>query len=71
MISNAGGADNPVASRREDESPPPSVITTDYIELVTLPNNNSFVIRVALENNAIQRSQGNGAGSSVQRRVVR
>jgi hypothetical protein len=46
-------------------------VTTDYIELVTLPNNNSFVIRVALENNAIQRSQGNGAGSSVQRRVVR
>jgi hypothetical protein len=46
-------------------------VTTDFIELVTLPNNNSFVIRVALVNNAIQRSQGNGAGSSVQRRAVR
>ena len=58
-----------MASRPEDESPPPAVVTTDYIELVTLPN--SFIIRVALENNGIQRSQGNGAGSSLQRRVVR
>lgn len=37
-------------------------VTTDYLELPTTPNNNSFVIRIALENIPVPTSPSNNVG---------